>query len=137
MPRFALLIAGIVALCALATWWLVTEHTATERPTPRESAPAERDPSDPDAVGDAVEDNLKRQTTGPQIIERERVAEGDDDDDSGRPDVRVIVPSTAPTRPQSTPTPASTTRPPIVRDIEIPELPDLPATPEVPVVPLP
>lgn len=85
------------------------------------------DPEDPAAVRDAVRQILERQTTGPQVIERERetVRVADEDDDTPR--VEVNVPRSEPTSQPSSPQP---TQPPMM----IPEIPDLPI-PEVPDVP--
>lgn len=154
--RFALLIVAIVALSALA-WWLVDDSASAPAPKPKPSqvdkiiefcskptnadAPlCTIDAKDPDAVKNAVKDALTRQTTGPQIIERERITDSDSDDsDSDAPDVRVVAPTPAPTAAPSTPTPTRTTQPPLVRDIEIPELPAVPEVqiPDLPPLPLP
>lgn len=150
MRRFALLIGAVVVLSGLA-WWFVADSQPepVSKPTPpsqvdkiiafcakpaNESNPlCTVEPGDSDAVRDAVMDAIERQTTGPQIIER--VTERDDDDDSDSPDVRVIVPSTAPTSRPATPAPAPsrTTQPPILPDIDIPAVPQVPL-PELPLL---
>jgi hypothetical protein len=149
--RFALLIAGVVALSALAWWYVDDSEPAKPAPksTPTPSQvdkliafckdPAHLanplckvDPNDPAAVADAVRDAEAR------IVERERIVESDDDDDAEAPDVNVSVPRSDPTQAPSSPAPTTaTTRPPIVQPIEIPDLPlDAPELPDLP-VPLP
>lgn len=136
MRRFIVLICGIVAVCALATWWLIVDNrpdpvvpTQTERIIDFCSKQANHNspictienPTDEDA-GDVVERIVERRNDGPTIIERE--SNDDDDDNSDSPQVNVTVPrertsSTTPT-PRATPSP---TQSPLV---EIPEvIPDL------------
>jgi hypothetical protein len=144
--RYALLVVGVVALSGLS-WWAVdqTEPEPAPRPTPpsqvdtliafcakpgRDDNPlCKVDPSDPEAVDRAIREAVP----GSRIIERERLVEGDDDDEQRAPDVRVIVPTARPTSRPSTPAPTQTTRPPLA---EIPELPVVPEV-EVPDLPLP
>lgn len=138
------LLVGLVLLAAVA--WDAGQRNKEEVPR-RQPSEAERiiayckaqenresplcrvDPNDPDAVRDAVRDTIERQTTGPQIIERERVVEDDDDDSdtSDSPDVRVIVPTARPTTPPRSSAPRPTPRPSL--------LPELPEVPEVPMPP--
>lgn len=89
------------------------------------------DPEDPAAVRDAVRQIIERQTTGPQVIERERETVRVDDDDDIPQRVEVNVPRSEPTSQTSSPQP---TQPPMV----IPEVPDvIPEAPDVPNVDLP
>lgn len=149
MRLLALLAAGALGL---GLWWYLDDD-----PEPREPSEAEKiiefcsdlahkanplctveNPEDPEAVRDAVQDAIERQTIGPQIIERETIRDRDDDDGSdSRPQVNVTVPrdkpqSTPTLPPPRRPTPApTTTQPPLV--IEIPEVP----APNLPDVGLP
>jgi hypothetical protein len=123
MRRFALLIAGVLALSGLA-WYLDEEPkppVVIQRPSPQPTMP----PRNPlrDAVRDAVTN------APPQIIERETVREraSDDDDDGDQPDVRVVVPRSTQRPTPAAPAPSRTTPPP-----RLPiEIPALPAPPEV------
>lgn len=146
MRRLALLLAGIVAFCALVTWGLVNDEEP-EKPTEADkiiefcSKPDNADaplctvdPGDSNAVEQVIEDAIERQTTGPQIIDRERTIERVEDDDDDPPRVRTVTPrpSPAPTRQAPrTPAPSPTTRPPLSPDIEIPNVPDVPEIPDV------
>lgn len=91
------------------------------------------DPEDDEAVTDAVRDAIARQTSGPQIIERDReiVRGTDDDDDDAPPRVEVNVPASGSSTQQPSPTPAPTTRPPMIPEVNIPEVPDVPEIPNL------
>lgn len=136
MIRYGLLLTAVVALSWV--WWTVGRHTA-EPPEPREPTQAERiieycsvpvnrssplcsvkDPTDDEAVEDAVRDIVEQ----PRVIERETVRERDNDSDDD-PAV-VVVPDDddsepAPSR-TNPPAPAPTTRPPLAPDLKLSEV---------------
>jgi hypothetical protein len=149
MRRYVALLVGIVAVCGLATWWLIADDqpdparppapTQAEqiikfcsKPAHKQSPLCSIDPADEDAVGDAVERIIDRQTTGPTIIERRT----NDDDDDDRDSQVIVVPSSRPPASSAPrPTPAPTTQPPARLPIELPEVPAMPV--EVPDLGLP
>lgn len=145
MIRWGLAVVGALVLLVVVAWsagWDSAERPEP-KPTTREPTQAERiiefcsrpasrgsvlckvDPEDEEAVEEATRRILEQRTTGPQIIERE-IRENDDDDDAPAPRVTVVVPR----QPTSQPTPAQTTRPPLVPDI--PEMAPVPKLPESP-----
>lgn len=139
MIRIGLAIAvGLIGVAAVA--WNVGRNTAEPERQPTEAeqiiafckAPEHKssplckvDPQDPEDVRGAVRDILEQRTTGPQIIERERVTEKDDDDGNSTPRVEVNVPRENPT-PQPTSAPLATQRPLVPEVVPIPSLPSPP-----------
>lgn len=143
MPRFVVLIVGIVALAGLATWWLVSDNYVDEPKRPERAEPTQADriiefctipanrtnplcsinPKDPEQVDEAVRDAVER-----RIIERQ----SDDDDDSS--DTNIVIPRDNDDDPSlPSPTPSPEPAPPLV-PIEIPEVPEVPV-PELPLLP--
>lgn len=149
MPRYAVLIVGIICLAGLATWWLVSDNYVDEPKRPERAEPTQADriiqfctipvnranplcsvdPDDPEAVDKAVRDAVERRTDSERIIERQ----SDDDDDGSN--TNIVIPRENP--PQSStpsPTPEPTSEAPPILPIEIPEVPE-PNLPELPLLP--
>lgn len=147
MPRYAVLIVGIICLAGLATWWLVSDNYVDEPKPKAEPTQADRiiqfctvranranplcsvDPKDPEQVEQAVKDAVERRTDSERIIERLT----DDDDDSS--DTNIVIPRDNPPS-SSAPSPSPEPAPPLV-PIEIPEIPNPPdiPIPDLPLIP--